>query len=84
MIFLLFGTGDYYNRYRKWFAEETVAALLDNAPEKQNTRIDGIRVLSPEKGVRMSYDMIVILSFYYKAMKRQLLELGVEEGKICH
>ena len=84
MIFLLFGTGDYYNRYRKWFAEETVAALLDNAPEKQNTRIDGIRVRSPEKGVRMSYDMIVILSFYYKAMKRQLLELGVEEGKICH
>lgn len=84
MIFLLFGTGDYYNRYRKWFSKENVTALLDNAPEKQNTYIDGIRVLSPEKGTRMSYDMIVILSFYYKAMKQQLLELGVEEAKICH
>lgn len=84
MTFLLFGTGDYYNRYRKWFGKEHVSALLDNAPEKQNTRIDGIRVLSPEKGVRMPYDVIVILSFYYKAMKQQLLELGVEEEKICH
>lgn len=84
MVFLLFGTGDYYNRYRKWFAKEKVAALLDNAPEKQNTCIDGVMVLSPEEGVRMSYDVIVILSFYYAVMKRQLLELGVDEEKIYH
>lgn len=84
MTFLLFGTGDYYNRYRKWFAKEEVAALLDNAPEKQNTYIDGIRVVSPGEGVRMPYDVIVILSFYYTVMKRQLLELGVEENRIYH
>lgn len=84
MIFLLFGTGDYYNRYRKWFLDENVAALLDNAPEKQNTCIDGVKVVSPEEGVQMAYDVIVILSFYYMTMKRQLLELGVEEEKIYH
>lgn len=84
MIFLLFGTGDYYNRYRKWFAKEEVAALLDNAPEKQNTCIDGIKVLPPEEGVQLAYDVIVILSFYYMAMRQQLLELGVEEKKIVH
>lgn len=84
MTFLLFGTGDYYNRYRKWFAKENVAALMDNAPEKQNTCIDGVRIVSPEEGVRMPYDVIVILSFYYTDMKRQLLELGVEEKKIYH
>ncbi|MCM1123835.1 MAG: glycosyltransferase family 4 protein [Eubacterium sp.] len=84
MIFLLFGTGDYYNRYRKWFVNEKVAVLLDNDPEKQNTSIDGIKVLSPEEGVQLPYDVIVILSFYYAAMKRQLLELGVEETKIYH
>lgn len=84
MIFLLFGTGDYYNRYRKWFAKEKVAALLDNDPKKQGIFIDGVRVLSPEEGVRIFYDAIVILSFYYAVMKRQLLELGVEETKIYH
>lgn len=84
MTFLLFGTGDYYSRYRKWFAKEQVAALLDNAPDKQNTYIDGIKVLSPELGVRLACDAIVILSFYVKAMKRQLMDLGVPEDKIYH
>lgn len=84
MTFLLFGTGDYYRRYRKWFASEKVAALLDNAPDKQNTYIDGIRVLSPDEGVRRPYDVIVILSFYYTVMKRQLMELGVAESVIFH
>ena len=29
MHFLLFGTGDYYNRFKKWFPRENVLALLD-------------------------------------------------------
>lgn len=84
MKYLLFGTGDYYERYKKWFSPENTIALLDNAPDKQNTFLDGIRVLSPEQGVELVYDAIVILSFYVKAMRRQLVELGVPEEKIYH
>lgn len=84
MKYLIFGTGDYYERYKKWFSREDVLALLDNSPVKQNTYIDGIKVLSPESGVYLAYDAIVILSFYVKAMKRQLTELGVPEQKIYH
>lgn len=84
MQYLIFGTGDYYQRYKKWFDLEEVAALLDNAPEKQNTYLDGIKVLSPEQGVGLAYDAVVILSFYVKAMKRQLMDLGVAENKIYH
>ena len=67
MKFLLFGTGDYYERYKKWFDRETVQALLDNAPEKQNTEIDGVPVYSPAEGVKKSYDAVVIgyLNFHY-------------------
>ena len=65
MKYLLFGTGDYYRRYQKWFDKEEVAALLDNAADKQGTRIDGKAVLAPEDGVRLDYDRIVILSFMY-------------------
>ena len=48
MKFLLFGTGDYYNRYRIWFDSKDIAALIDNAEEKQGQYVDGIRVISPE------------------------------------
>lgn len=34
MKFLLFGTGDYYERYKKWFDKEDVLALLDNSDRK--------------------------------------------------
>ena len=84
MRYLLFGTGDYYKRYRKWFLKEEVLALLDNAKDKQGTEIDGIRVCTPEEGVQMNYDGIVILSFYVAEMKRQLTELGVSSDKIYH
>ena len=37
MRVLIFGTGNYYNRYKKWFSKQEVVAILDNAVEKQNT-----------------------------------------------
>lgn len=84
MKFLLFGTGDYYERYKKWFDRDEVVALLDNSSKKQNTLIDGIKVLSPEEGVHLQFDAVVILSFYVKAMKTQLAELGIDEKCIYH
>ena len=84
MKYLIFGTGEYYNRYKKWFAEEDIVALIDNAVGKQNTYLDGIQILSPEQGVKSVYDAVMILSFYVKAMKQQLLELGVPEERIYH
>ncbi|MDE6662369.1 MAG: glycosyltransferase family 4 protein [Lachnospiraceae bacterium] len=84
MKFLLFGTGDYYERYKKWFNSEDVLALLDNSPIKQNSLIDGIKVLSPEEGVKLPFDVIVILSFYVKEMKRQLNDLNIPDDKIYH
>ncbi|MCD8000732.1 MAG: glycosyltransferase family 4 protein [Clostridiales bacterium] len=84
MKVLLFGTGDYYQRYKKWFDRDEVLALLDNSPEKQNTLMDEISVLSPEEGVKLPYDVIVILSFYVTEMRRQLRKLGVPESVIYH
>lgn len=84
MKFLIFGTGDYYERYKKWFPSKDVLALLDNSEKKQNTQIDGIPVLAPEEGVKLPYDVIVILSFYVKEMRQQLYRLGVPEERICH
>ena len=84
MKYLIFGTGEYYSRYKKWFEKEEIAALIDNAPEKQGTCQDEIQILSPEQGVQLDYDRIMILSVYVKEMKRQLVELEVPLEKIYH
>lgn len=84
MNFLLFGTGDYFHRYKKWFLHKNVLALLDNSVQKQNTYLDGVKILSPQEGIKLPYDVIVILSFHIKVMKVQLMELGVPEDRIYH
>lgn len=84
MKYILFGTGNYYQRYRNWFLNEESVVLMDNSKEKQNTIIDGFQVLSPEEAIQNPYDAIIILSFFVDEMKRQLLALGVEESKIFH
>ena len=46
MQFLLFGTGDYYQRYKMWFNRSDIVALLDNSRLKQHTVLDGIEVMT--------------------------------------
>lgn len=60
MRYLLFGTGEYYERYKKWIEGEDIIALLDNSLDKQGTVIDGIWVISPEEAVKLSFDAVVI------------------------
>ncbi len=84
MKFLLFGTGDYYDRYKKWFPKEDVVALLDNSLTKQGTCLDDIPIVSPKEGVQLPFDRVVILSFYVEEMRNQLKHLGVSEDRICH
>lgn len=84
MRIVVFGTGDYYQRYKKWLVEEQVIALIDNSVEKQGRLIDGIHVYAPEHISELSYECVLILSFCYTEMRNQLLELGVDEGCIYH
>ncbi|HBN57480.1 MAG TPA: hypothetical protein DD414_11975 [Lachnospiraceae bacterium] len=82
--YVLFGTGDYYRRFRHWFSDKTVLAVLDNDKKKQGTMLDGFPVLPPDKIKELSFDAVVILSFYVTEMKGQLMDLGVGEDKIYH
>ncbi len=84
MRYVLFGTGDYYKRYSRWFAEREVAAILDNDVNKQGTILDGYLVIAPADVTKLEYDAIVILSFYVTEMRKQLVELGVPGNVIFH
>ena len=82
--YVLFGTGDYYKRFRHHFADKNVVAILDNDAKKQGTEIDGHPVIAPESLVGLDFDAVVILSFYVTEMKKQLIGLGVSSEKIFH
>lgn len=82
--YVLFGTGDYYQRFRHWFHNKNVLAILDNDRKKQGTMLDGHPVISPEDVTGLPFDAVVILSFYVTEMKKQLISLGIAEDKIYH
>lgn len=84
MRVLVFGTGDYYQRYKKWLNQVEIPALIDNDSNKQGQIIDGVEVISPNQINKFEYDKILILSFCYKEMKAQLISLGVDEQLIFH
>lgn len=84
MKVLLFGSGDCYQKYKKWFDGMDVAGILDNDESRRGMVLDGRKVMLPSEGVRKEYDCIYILSVHEKEMKSQLLDLGVEENKIYH
>lgn len=84
MKVFLFGTGEYYNRYKIWFDNTEVIGLIDNSSLKQGTYIDQILVYSPEDAVLKEFDAVFIMSFYVVEMKKQLIDLGVGEEKIHH
>ena len=84
IAYVLFGTGDYYQRFRHWFRSRNVLAILDNDRSRQGTVLDGRLVIPPEEVTGLPLDAVVILSFYVTEMKKQLMDLGIPGDKIFH
>lgn len=84
MKVLLFGTGDCYQKYKKWFEDVEVTGILDNDESKAGTVLDGNKIMLPSEGVKEDYDYIYILSIYEEEIRKQLIELGVPGDKIFH
>lgn len=82
MKIIIFGTGDYYKKYKKWFRTEDIVTLIDNDPGKHGSHIDGHCVLFPSEAVLCDYDYIIILSVHEISMREQLMSLGVDEKRI--
>lgn len=84
MKVLLFGTGDCYQKYKKWFDHVEVTGILDNDESRAGTILDGKKVMLPSEGVKEDYDYIYILSIYEDEIREQLVGLGVPGDKIFH
>lgn len=74
---LIFGTGAIYQRYYKQIEDIPIVALLDNDPEKCGTKLNEIKIVSPQTVKGLQYDKIILMSDAWEEMKEQLLMMGV-------
>lgn len=80
---LLFGASKACEYYLQNNHMLNVIAILDNDIKKQGNVFLGYPVLSPENGVKLEYDSILITSMYVKKITSQLVnELNVSRAKI--
>lgn len=81
---LIWGTGNYYQRYKDRFTDHDVLALIDNAVEKQGRIIDNVLIISPMDIKKYNYDYIVVLVAQYKDIGMQLTDMEIAESKIIY
>jgi len=81
---ICFGIGNYYKKFIQCYPEleERIFALIDNDKNKQNN----ILIHSSEYLMKMQLEdyLILITSFHHIDIKKQLLEMGIEESLIFH
>lgn len=83
MNVVIFGTGLYYERRKNYINNKIViVAFIDNNSGLWGKEKDGIPIFSPDMIKQLNYDQIVLMSTKSEEMKRQLLELEIEEDKI--
>lgn len=82
---IIFGASGYGKKvlYSLDDKEYKAIAFIDNRTELQGEKFNGIIIESPTEISKYSYDYIIISKAVYdQEMRKQLLELGVEEKKI--
>lgn len=83
MRIIIFGTGAYYQKRKEYFNMIEKEAFIDNNAEIQDTDLDGVPVLAPEKAMDLEYDYVCVMSNRYAVeMVKQLILLGYDPDKI--
>ncbi len=82
---ILFGSGMMFEDYmKKWGNRYRPAFLVDNDENKWERSRMGIPIKPPEALLEVSAQKrhLIICSFYYKEIEKQLLEMGISEYRI--
>lgn len=83
MHIVIFGTGKICQRLKKNFQDDLeIIAYLDNDSSKWGHKLDGVKIVSPQKICNYDYDFIIVLSAYQTEMIAQLKSIGVPDKKI--
>lgn len=81
---LVFGCGEIAKKTHRYInkSKNRVHYYIDNNAQKVGGKYLGREVISPESVAAVEYDYILLTSIYWRDMRRQLLELGVEAKRI--
>lgn len=77
MDIVIFGTGNYYRRFRRFIDMSKVTAIVDNNPSKWGMLIDGMKISSPDDINYGSVTYVLILVKDTEAIVKQLVSKGV-------
>lgn len=82
---IVFGVGKFFssrkNEFKRLSNDDVLVAYVDNK-YVNDTMIDGVPAISPEKCVYLNFDYIIIMSTYIDEIRNQLQKLGVSDKKI--
>ena len=80
---IIFGTGKMYRQLKDRIRKDLeIVVFLDNDASKWEHKLDGIKIVSPEKICDYEYDFVFVLSIYRNEMVAQLKNMGVPDNKI--
>lgn len=76
---IVFGTGRFYQGYKKKLNKYEIVGFIDNDICKQGSEIDHKQVYAPDDIKTLEYDYIYIMSKTWPNMREQLISLGIDE-----
>lgn len=81
---IIFGSGKIGRKTYRYIdkTQNSILCYVDNDPKKQGGGINGRAIISPDEMVHIKYDYILIASVYWREIRYQLLELGVDAKRI--
>lgn len=82
MKLIIFGTGKYYQEFKKYISPEQIVCFVDNNPNKQCEYLDGKAIKAAQDVDFSACDYVLVMVMRYQDIYRQLRELGVPCEKI--
>lgn len=82
MKLIIFGTGKYYQEFKRYINPEQVICFIDNDPSKQHSWLDGKEIKAVKDVDFLECDYVLVMVMRYQNIFEQLLRLGVPQEKI--
>lgn len=79
---IIFGAGKYLSFYWEYLKNLNIVALVDNDENKQGKDIYGHTISPPDILNNIIYDRIYICSIHCNEIRKQLLQMGINDDKI--
>lgn len=75
MKLIIWGIGRIFNKYKRFLNIKDIVVFVDNCEELWGKSIDGIKVISPSKINKYTFDYIVVMTKSYNEIRKQILSL---------